>query len=89
MYGRILYNYIRNDTISGGATISAIMEWYEKGIITKEHTDGLEMNFGNGSAMVEMVRKMCLREGCGDLYADGSYAAAKRLVAKPWTMSWR
>lgn len=70
------------DTISGGATISAIMEWYEKGIITKEHTDGLEMNFGNGSAMVEMVRKMCLREGCGDLYADGSYAAAKKIGGK-------
>lgn len=70
------------DTISGGATISAIMEWYEKGIITKEHTDGLEMNFGNGPAMVEMTRKMGLREGCGDLFADGSYAAAKRIGGK-------
>jgi len=64
------------DSISGGATISAIMEWYEKGIITKDQTDGLEMNFGNGPAMAEMLRKIGLREGCGDLYADGSYAAA-------------
>lgn len=67
------------DSISGGSTVSAIMEWYEKGIITKEQTDGLEMNFGNGPAMAEMLRKMGLREGCGDLYADGSYAAAKRI----------
>lgn len=70
------------DSISAGATVSTIMEWYEKGIITKEQTDGLEMNFGNGPAMAEMIRKMGLREGCGDLYADGSYAAAQRLVEK-------
>ncbi|MEL7607435.1 MAG: aldehyde ferredoxin oxidoreductase family protein [Sedimentibacter saalensis] len=70
------------DSISGGSTISAIMEWYEKGIITKEQTDGLEMNFGNGPAMAEMLRKMCLREGCGDLYADGSFAAAKKIGGK-------
>lgn len=67
------------DTISGGSTVSAIMEWYEKGIITKADTDGLEMKFGNGHAMVEMIRKMCLREGCGDLFADGSDAAAKKI----------
>jgi len=70
------------DSISGGATVSAIMEWYEKGIITKDQTDGLEMTFGNGPAMAEMIRKMGLREGCGDLYADGSYAAAKKLGGK-------
>lgn len=70
------------DSISGGSTVSTIMEWYEKGIITKEQTDGLEMKFGNGPAMAEMLRKMSLREGCGDLYADGSYAAAKRIGGK-------
>lgn len=67
------------DSISGGATVSAIMEWYEKGVITKEDTGGLEMNFGNGPAMAEMLRKMGLREGCGDIFADGSYAAAKKI----------
>jgi len=75
-YYTTLYGF---DTISGGATISAIMEWYEKGIITKDDTDGLEMNFGNGPAMVEMIRKMGLREGCGEVFADGSYAAAQRI----------
>jgi aldehyde:ferredoxin oxidoreductase len=67
------------DSISGGSTISAIMEWYEKGIITKADTDGLEMKFGNGPAMAEMLRKMGLREGCGDLFADGSAAAARKI----------
>ena len=67
------------DTISTGATVSAAMEWYEKGIINKEDVDGLELNFGNGKAMAELVRKMGLREGAGDIFADGSYAAALKI----------
>jgi len=67
------------DTISAGAIVSFAMELYEKGIITKEQTDGLELNFGNGEAMAELVRKMCLREGCGDLFSDGSLVAAKKI----------
>ncbi len=67
------------DTISGGATISAAMEWYEEGIITSDDLDGLELNFGNGKAMVELLRKMGLREGCGDLFADGSQVAAEKI----------
>lgn len=67
------------DTISAGATVATAMEWYEKGILSKDDLDGLELNFGNGEAMAELVRKMCLREGCGDLFADGSYWASKKL----------
>lgn len=67
------------DTISAGATVSAAMEWYEEGIITKDDLDGLELNFGNGEAMVELIRKMGIREGAGDLFADGSQAAAQRI----------
>lgn len=67
------------DTISAGSTVSAAMEWYEKGIITSEDVDGLELNFGNGKAMAELIRKMGLREGAGELFADGSYAAAQKI----------
>lgn len=67
------------DTISAGATVSAAMEWYEEGLINKDDLDGLELNFGNGKAMVELIRKMGLREGVGDLFSDGSEAAAKRI----------
>jgi len=35
------------DTIAAGATIAFAMECYEKGIITKEQTDGLDLKFGN------------------------------------------
>lgn len=67
------------DTISAGATVSAAMEWFEKGILTCDDTDGLELNFGNGKAMAELIRKMGLREGAGDIFSDGSYAAAKKI----------
>ena len=77
------------DTISAGATVSAAMEWYEKGILTKDDLDGLDLHFGNGEAMVELIRKMCLREGCGDLFADGSAWASKRIgeESKPYLMA--
>lgn len=60
------------DTMQTGTVIALAMELYEKGIITKEDTDGLELNFGNAQAMVEMVRRIALRQDIGDVFA-GSY----------------
>lgn len=68
------------DTISAGATVSAAMELFEEGLIGLKETDGLELKFGNGEAMAELVRRMGLREGVGgDLFADGSWHAIKRI----------
>jgi len=68
------------DTISAGVTVSWAMEAYEKGLLTREDTNGLDLRFGNDEAMVEAVRVMCLREGkLGELIADGSARAAERL----------
>lgn len=68
------------DTISAGATVSWAMEAYEKGLITKEDTDGIDLRFGDGEAMVEAVRRMCLREGnLGQLLADGAARAADKV----------
>lgn len=71
------------DTISGGMTVSWAMECFEKGILTKEDTDGLNLKFGNHKAMVECVRRMCFREGrLGELLADGSRKAARKIGKK-------
>jgi len=64
------------DIISAGQVISTAMEWYEKGLINKETTDGLELEFGNGEAMIKMVEKIALREGFGNVLADGVMRAA-------------
>jgi aldehyde:ferredoxin oxidoreductase len=55
------------------------MELYEKGILSKEETGGLELNFGNHEAMVTLLRLMAFREGIGDILADGTKAAAEKI----------
>ena len=67
------------DTISAGVTIGFAMELFEKGILGPADTDGLELKFGNDQAMITLLRKMAYREGIGDLLADGTKAAAKRI----------
>jgi len=76
-------NYLCNeyglDTISTGATIAFAMECFEKGILTKELTGGLEINFGDGDLLVELVEKIAKRDGVGDLLARGSRVTAQIL----------
>ncbi|MEA3377297.1 MAG: aldehyde ferredoxin oxidoreductase family protein [Chloroflexota bacterium] len=63
------------DTISTGVMIAFAMECFENGLLTTDDTDGLELRFGNGDAVVEMVRRIAHREGLGDFLADGHEAA--------------
>lgn len=66
------------DTIAAGATISFAMECYEKGIITKEQTGGLELKFGDADAMLAALRATVNGEGpLGEVLAQGSERAAK------------
>jgi aldehyde:ferredoxin oxidoreductase len=67
------------DTISAGGIIGFAMEAYEKGILTKKDTDGVELVWGNAEAMVEMVRKMGKGEGIGNLMTEGSKRMAESL----------
>jgi len=67
------------DTISAGATIAFVIECYERGLITKADTDGIEMTWGNHRAIVAMTEKLVRREGFGDVLADGVKIAAKRI----------
>jgi aldehyde:ferredoxin oxidoreductase len=67
------------DSISSGVTIGFAMELFEKGILTLEETDGIDLKFGNDEAMMKVLRKMAYRDGLGDLLADGSLAAAQRI----------
>lgn len=67
------------DTISTGGVISFAMECFEKGLITKADTDGIDLIWGNHEAMVEMVRKIGEREGLGELLGDGVKKAADRI----------
>ena len=65
------------DTISMGVTCSFAMECYEKGLL--KETDGLELNFGNGDAQHELIRKIACRDGIGDLFAKGTRLASREI----------
>ncbi|MGL1894471.1 MAG: aldehyde ferredoxin oxidoreductase family protein [Spirochaetaceae bacterium] len=65
------------DTVSAGMTIAWAMECFEKGLITLEDTDGVELNFGNGKAMLQMIKLIAKREGFGKILAEGSYRAGE------------
>jgi len=67
------------DGISAGVTIAFAMECYEKGILTSEDTDGLELKFGNGDTLVDCVRNMAYRKGLGNLLAEGTLRMSEAL----------
>jgi aldehyde:ferredoxin oxidoreductase len=67
------------DSISTGAVIAFAMECYENGLISKEDTGGIELTWGNADAAQEMIRMIAMREGIGDLLADGVKRAAEKI----------
>ncbi len=67
------------DTISCGATIAFAMEAFEKGLISKNDTDGIDLTWGNISGAIELLHKIAKKEGIGALLSEGSREAAKRL----------
>jgi aldehyde:ferredoxin oxidoreductase len=67
------------DTISTGVSISFAMECYERGIITKKDTEGLELTFGNAQALIDMVERIAQRRGFGDILAEGTKLASERI----------
>ncbi len=69
-------NFICNeqglDPISFGATVSAAMELYDLGLITKEQTGGIELKFGSAEALVKCVELTGKAEGFGRELGLGS-----------------
>lgn len=74
-----LCNAYMLDSISTGMAISFAMECFEHGLLTLEDTNGLELRFGNAEAMLTMVEWIALREGLGDLLAEGVMRAAEKI----------
>jgi aldehyde:ferredoxin oxidoreductase len=67
------------DTISTGSIIAFAMEAYEKGILTHRDTGGIDLVWGNGRALVEMVHKMGKGQGIGKLMGQGVRRMAEAL----------
>ncbi len=67
------------DVNESGWTIAWVMECYEKGLLTKVNTDGLEMTWGNVEETRKMLQKIARREGFGDILAEGVKRASDRV----------
>ena len=67
------------DTISTGNTIGFAYELFEKGILTTKDTDGLVLNYGDHEPMLELIERIALREGIGDILAEGTKRAASHI----------
>ncbi len=74
-----LYDRLGMDSSTPGCTMGLVFECYEKGIITKEDTGGLELTWGNHEAAIKLLHMMIKREGFGKIIADGPLRAAERI----------
>jgi aldehyde:ferredoxin oxidoreductase len=72
-------NYLGMDTVSLGATLAWAMECFEKGLLTLDDTGGLPLRFHDADAVVKLVEMVAHRQGIGDLLAEGSQRAARRI----------
>jgi aldehyde:ferredoxin oxidoreductase len=74
-----LCNQFGLDIFHVGFTLSWAMECYEKGILTKADTDGIDLGFGcpDPEGIIDLVRKIAYKEGFGELLALGCAEAAK------------
>ena len=67
------------DPVSLGFTLSFAMECFENQILTPAETEGLDLRFGNTAAALEMMRRIAMREGLGDVLAECCRRAAERI----------
>jgi aldehyde:ferredoxin oxidoreductase len=76
--GNEICNRYCMDTISTGMTIAFACECYEQGIVSKEDTGGLDLQFGDADLMLQLLEMIARREGFGDQLAEGSARLAKK-----------
>jgi aldehyde:ferredoxin oxidoreductase len=62
-----------------GWVLGLVMECYEKGILSREQLDGLDMRWGNVEAVRLLMRKIAHREGVGNVLAEGVKRAAEAI----------
>lgn len=68
------------DTISTGGVIAFAIECFQKVILTKRHTDGRELKWGDRETFKYLVEKITYKDGfIGNLLSNGVRAAAEYL----------
>lgn len=70
------------DTIGTADTIAFLMDCYENKIIDTKITGGLELNFGNTKAALELIHQIAQKKGLGKIAGLGIRQVRKFLVEK-------
>lgn len=63
-------------------TLGLAIECYEKGLITLEDTDQVELTWGNYEAANQIMHKIARRQGFGNILAEGAMRAAQHIGGK-------
>lgn len=66
--------------IQTGNVLGFTAELYQRGILTKVDLDGIELEWGDVKAFASLIQKITLREGVGDLLAQGTYRVALKIA---------
>jgi len=76
------------DTISAGVTIAWAMECFDKGLLSTNDTGGIDLSFGNGQSILDILELIGHRKDLGGLLAEGTKMAAERLGggSSDWAM---
>jgi aldehyde:ferredoxin oxidoreductase len=72
-----LCNAYGMDTLDTGVIMGWVFECYERGFITQEDAEGLDLVWGDANAALELLECIAHRRGIGDILAGG----LKRCVA--------
>ncbi len=65
------------DVCSTGSVIALAFELFEKGLISRDDADGLDLTWGNASTIISLIHKIARREGFGAALAEGAYRFAE------------
>lgn len=72
-------NRLGLDTISVGAMVGFAVECFEKGWITTEDTNGLQLKWADPKTLFTVVEQIGRREGFGAIFAEGTLEAARKM----------
>ena len=71
-------------TITWSTLTAFIMACYKNGILNKERTGGLDLNFGNSEAALEMLHQLARGEGFGKIAGTGVRKMKELFINNGW-----
>ncbi|MEK6712489.1 MAG: aldehyde ferredoxin oxidoreductase family protein [Nitrospinota bacterium] len=76
MRGNMLCDELGLDTVSAGVTMSLAFECFEKGLLKKSDTGGIDLRWGDWRTMLQLLEDTAHRRGFGARLAEGGQRLA-------------